>query len=209
MPPYRRVELTKDPAHPPDRRQRNHRRLTRVWLDTSRLGLQISHMVAQLHQRMTPSQLGLGEETSGHVIRSYSNRSLPAMDADRRAAPLPALRFGRQRARVAIGFDAMHLSRRRRGIRPSRIRAASIREEGNSRNCSLSVNRRFAARRWNINIKPRVNYSEPPNGPSSITRPMAFVSARSQPRRADYPQPVARRLPRMTASASSSARRPG
>lgn len=38
-------------------------------LDTSRLGLQIDHLLGQLRQRITPSQLGLGEETTGHAVR--------------------------------------------------------------------------------------------------------------------------------------------
>jgi len=67
VPPYV-VELTNDqPLHPTsasDSIGHDARRL-----DTSRLGLQLSHMLSQLHQRLTPSQLGLGEDTSGHVIR--------------------------------------------------------------------------------------------------------------------------------------------
>lgn len=92
-------------------------------LDTSRLGLQISHMLAQLHQRMTPSQLGLGEETSGHVIQLLEQICRPWTQT---AAPRRFRRFASEAARVAIGFDAMHFSSAARNS-PHRIRGASIR----------------------------------------------------------------------------------
>jgi hypothetical protein len=46
-------------------------------LDTGRLGLQINHMLSQLRQRVRPSQLGLGEETSGNVIALLEQLSRP------------------------------------------------------------------------------------------------------------------------------------
>lgn len=75
-------------------------------LDTSRLGLQISHMLSQLRQRMTPSQLGLGEETSSNVISLLEHLSRPWTQA---ASPRRFRRFASQgTAQVAIGFEAMH-----------------------------------------------------------------------------------------------------
>jgi hypothetical protein len=75
-------------------------------LDTSRLGLQISHMLAQLRQRMTPSQLGLGEGTSSDVISLLEHLSRPWTQA---SSPRRFRRFASQgTAQVAIGFDAMH-----------------------------------------------------------------------------------------------------
>jgi len=104
VPPYI-VELMTDlPIHPTG--ADHHPGADARRLDTSRLGLQISHMLAQLHQRMTPSQLGLGEETSGHVIQLLEQICRPWTQA---AAPRRFRRFASEgSARVAIGFDAMH-----------------------------------------------------------------------------------------------------
>ncbi len=104
VPPYI-VELMKDvPLHPTsaaDGPSDDARRL-----DTSRLGLQISHMLSQLRQRVTPSQLGLGEETSGHVIALLEHLSRPWTQS---ASPRKFRRFATEGiARVAIGFEAMH-----------------------------------------------------------------------------------------------------
>jgi cyclic-di-GMP-binding protein len=105
LPPYI-IELMKDaPLHPtpevidtPDVEVRR--------LDTARLGLQISHMLSQLRQRITPSQLGLGEETSGHVITLLEHLSRPWAQA---ASPRRFRRFPTEGiARVAVGFEAMH-----------------------------------------------------------------------------------------------------
>jgi hypothetical protein len=75
-------------------------------LDTSRLALQVSHMLSQLRQRMTPSQLGLGEETSAHVISLLEHLSRPWSQA---ASPRRFRRFASEGvAHVAVGFDAMH-----------------------------------------------------------------------------------------------------
>lgn len=75
-------------------------------LDTSRLGLQISHMQTQLRQRMTPSQLGLGEETSSYVIGLLDQLARPWTQA---ASPRHFRRFAAVgTARVAVGFEAMH-----------------------------------------------------------------------------------------------------
>lgn len=104
LPPYV-VELMKDaPLHPsavteepgPDARR----------LDTTRLGLQVTHMLSQLRERITPSQLGLGEETPGHVIALLEHLAKPWTQS---ASPRRFRRFATQGiARVAVGFDAMH-----------------------------------------------------------------------------------------------------
>ena len=105
VPPYI-VELKKDaPIHPTsstDYLGSDARRL-----DTSRLGLQMSHMLLQLHQRMSPSQLGLGEETSGHIIVLLEHLSRPwTQTASRRRFR----RFASEgTARVAEGFDAIYV----------------------------------------------------------------------------------------------------
>jgi len=104
VPPYV-VELMKDaPLHPcseADNPDADARRL-----DTTRLGLQISHTLSQLRQRITPSQLGLGEETGGHVIQLLEHLSRPWTQA---ASPRKFRRYASEGiARVAIGFEAMH-----------------------------------------------------------------------------------------------------
>ena len=104
VPPYL-VELMKDaPLHPSsvaDDPGSDARRL-----DTTRLGLQISHMLSQLRQRITPSQLGLGEETTGHVIQLLEHLSRPWTQS---ASPRRFRRYPSEGiARVAYGFEAMH-----------------------------------------------------------------------------------------------------
>lgn len=99
------IELMKDaPLHPTavaDEPSADTRRL-----DTARLGLQINHMLSQLRQRMTPSQLGLGEETSGHVIGLLDHLSRPWTQS---ASPRRFRRFATEGiARVAVGFEAIH-----------------------------------------------------------------------------------------------------
>lgn len=75
-------------------------------LDTTHLSLQITHLLSQLQQKMTPSQLGLGEDTSGHVIKLLQRLSLPWSQS---AAPRKFRRFASEGvARVAVGFEAMH-----------------------------------------------------------------------------------------------------
>ena len=104
IPPYI-IELFKDaPLHPsalveqPDSYARR--------LDTNRLGLQINHMLSQLRQRISPSQLGLGEETTGHVTQLLERLSRPWTQA---ASPRKFRRFNSEGiARLAVGFDAMH-----------------------------------------------------------------------------------------------------
>ncbi|MGB7502350.1 MAG: hypothetical protein WBM25_08135 [Azonexus sp.] len=104
VPPYVVELMTDQPLHPtgasdgigPDARR----------LDTSRLGLQLSHMLSQLHQRLTPSQLGLGEDTSGHVIRLLEQLSRPWTQT---ASPRRFRRFVSEgTAKVAVGYEAMH-----------------------------------------------------------------------------------------------------
>lgn len=104
VPPYV-IELMKDaPLHPTavvEEPQADTRRL-----DTTRLGLQINHMLSQLRQRITPSQLGLGEETSGHVIALLDHLIRPWTQS---ASPRRFRRFATEGvARVAVGFEAMH-----------------------------------------------------------------------------------------------------
>lgn len=104
LPPYI-VELMKDaPLHPSattDEPGADARRL-----DTTRLGFQIAHMVNQLHQRVTPSQLGLGEETSGQAIQLLEQLLRPWTQA---ASPRRFRRFASGgTAKVALGFEAMH-----------------------------------------------------------------------------------------------------
>lgn len=104
VPPYI-VELMSDvPLHPStytDEPTKDARRL-----DTSRLALQVAHMLSQLRQRMTPSQLGLGEETSAHVIALLEHLSRPWSQA---ASPRRFRRFATEGiAHAAVGFEAMH-----------------------------------------------------------------------------------------------------
>ena len=104
VPPYIVRLLSDQPLHPsgaadnigPDARR----------LDSSRLGLQLSHMLSQLHQRLTPSQLGLGEDTSGHVIRLLERLSGPWTQT---ASPRRFRRFASEgTAKVVVGYEAMH-----------------------------------------------------------------------------------------------------
>lgn len=104
VPPYV-VELMKDaPLHPSaasDELGADARRF-----DTSRLGFQINHMLVQLRQRITPSQLGLGEETSSHVLPLLEHLLRPWTQ---QASPRRFRRFASAGvARVAVGFEAMH-----------------------------------------------------------------------------------------------------
>jgi len=104
VPPYV-VELMKDaPMHPSaalDSLGGDVR-----WLDTTRLGFQINHMLSQLRQRITPSQLGLGEETSSHVIQLLEHLLRPWTQS---ASARRFRRFDSNGiAHVAVGFEAMH-----------------------------------------------------------------------------------------------------
>lgn len=104
VPPYV-IELMKDlPLHPSAVAEFSGADARR--LDTSRLGLQINHMLSQLRQRITPSQLGLGEETSAHVIALLDHLFRPWTQS---ASPRRFRRFATEGvARVAVGFEAMH-----------------------------------------------------------------------------------------------------
>ena len=99
------IELMKDlPLHPAAVAEETAVDARR--LDTTRLGLQINHMLSQLRQRITPSQLGLGEETSGHVISLLDHLARPWTQS---ASPRRFRRFATEGiARVAVGFEAMH-----------------------------------------------------------------------------------------------------
>lgn len=99
------VQLMKDlPLHPPsvaDEPGPDARRL-----DTARLGLQIDHMLAQLRQRITPTQLGLGEIVSSHAISLLGRLSRPWAQL---ASPRRFRRFSATgTARIAAGFEAMY-----------------------------------------------------------------------------------------------------
>ncbi len=104
LPPYI-VELMKDaPLHPSSTSEDPGGDARR--LDMTRLGLQVNHMLSQLRQRITPAQLGLGEETPGHVIQLLEHLSRPWTQA---ASPRRFRRYATQGvAKVAVGFDAMH-----------------------------------------------------------------------------------------------------
>lgn len=75
-------------------------------LDTSRLALQINQTLVLLRQRIPPSQLGLGEEISSHIIKLMEQLSRPWTQS---AAPRKFRRFPTTgKARVGSGFEAMH-----------------------------------------------------------------------------------------------------
>ncbi len=75
-------------------------------LDTTRLALQIDHMQSQLRLRITATQLGLGDTTSGQAMALLGHLSRPWSQS---ASPRRFRRFASSgSARVAIGFDAMH-----------------------------------------------------------------------------------------------------
>lgn len=99
------VELMKDtPLHPTPVASDPGKDVRQ--LDTSRLNLQINHMLSQLRQRMQPSQLGLGEETSAHVISLLEEISRPWSQL---VSPRRFRRFvSKGISRVALGFEAMH-----------------------------------------------------------------------------------------------------
>ena len=104
VPPYI-IELMKDnPLHPSAYTEAPTKDARRV--DTTRLALQISHMLSQLRQRITPSQLGLGEETSSYVITLLEHLARPWSQS---ASPRRFRRFATEgTALVAVGFEAMH-----------------------------------------------------------------------------------------------------
>lgn len=104
VPPYI-IALMKDAPMHPSAAAENLGGDVRL-LDTTRLGLQINHMISQLRQRVTPSQLGLGEETTGHVIQLLEHLLRPWTQS---SSPRKFRRFDTAGiARVAIGFEAMH-----------------------------------------------------------------------------------------------------
>lgn len=105
MTPSYVVELMQDaplrPTRPDEQFGADVRRL-----DVARLGLQINQMLGQLRQRVPPSQLGLGEETSSHVLNLLEQVSRPW------TLQGVARKFRRFQstgtARVCLGFEAMH-----------------------------------------------------------------------------------------------------
>ncbi|MDR0777122.1 MAG: hypothetical protein LBE81_10880 [Azonexus sp.] len=104
VPPYV-VELMQDaPLHPSAASETLGTDARRF--DTTRLGLQINHTLVQLHQRVTPRQLGLGEGTAGHVLPLLEQVLRPWTQ---QASPRKFRRFpSTGLARVASGFEAMH-----------------------------------------------------------------------------------------------------
>ena len=75
-------------------------------LDTTRLGLQMNQMLMQLSQRIPPSQLGLGEETSSHVTRLLQQLS---RTWTQQTAPRRFRRFPTQgSAKVVLGLEGIH-----------------------------------------------------------------------------------------------------
>ncbi len=104
VPPYV-VELMQDaPMHPSASRETLGADARRF--DTTRLGFQINHMLVQLHQRITPRQLGLGEESASHVLPLLEQLLRPWTQ---QASPRQFRRFASNgAARVASGFEAMH-----------------------------------------------------------------------------------------------------
>lgn len=104
-PPYI-VELAKDmPLHHPQPSAGGLGADVRR-LDTTRVALQIAYSLSQLHQRITPSQLGLGEETSGHVVDLLERLARPWSQS---SSPRKFRRFPTNGiAQVASGFEAMH-----------------------------------------------------------------------------------------------------
>lgn len=75
-------------------------------LDTTRLGLQINHMLGQLYQRMSPAQLGLGEESNAYVVELLTRLNKPWTQA---ASPRRFRRFTSSgEARVCGGFATMY-----------------------------------------------------------------------------------------------------
>jgi len=77
-------------------------------LDTTRLGLQINHMLSQLHQKISPSQLGLGEESNFIAINLLSRLMKPWTQS---ASPRRFRRFlAAGSVKVAVGFEAMHIN---------------------------------------------------------------------------------------------------
>ncbi|WP_234083618.1 hypothetical protein [Azonexus sp. R2A61] len=103
VPPYI-VEFMKDaPLHPGSPIEGPTSDVRRI--DTTRLSLQINHVLTQLRMRITPSQLGLGEETSGHVVQLLEQLARPWSQA---ASPRRFRRFASEgTARLATGFEAM------------------------------------------------------------------------------------------------------
>lgn len=104
-PPAYLVELMQDMGVHAYRSETPFGRDARM-LDTSRIALQMAYMLGQLRDRFSPSQLGLGEETSGHVIGLLEQLARPWSLA---AAPRRYRRFAAEGlAQVASGFEAMH-----------------------------------------------------------------------------------------------------
>ena len=151
VPPYL-VEFTKDQALHPAGSADSIGSDAR-WLDTARLGLQISHMLSQLQQRLTPSQLGLGEETSGHVRRLLENLSRPWTQT---ASPRRFRRFASDgTAKVAVGFEAIHYFVG--GKEFTQPDSGSI--YGRGQFDEVFTFRDRVAPGQALNIKPRINYS--------------------------------------------------
>lgn len=99
------VELMKDaPLHPHNPGAKPGQDARQMM--TERLTLQLRQMLTQLKQRITPSQLGLGEETGSHVIRLLEQLARPwsLEPANRRFRRFASAGT----AKVCCGFEAMH-----------------------------------------------------------------------------------------------------
>jgi len=150
VPPYV-VALMKDaPLHPSANNDKLGADVRR--LETTRLGLQINHMLSQLHQRITPSQLGLGEETSEHVIQLLEHLLRPWTQSSH---PRRFRRFEAEgTARVAVGFEAMHYFVSGRAfIQPDSAQTYSRGEFD-----QLFTFRDQADPAQSLTIKPHINY---------------------------------------------------
>lgn len=75
-------------------------------LDTTRLGVQMNQMLMQLGQRIPPSQLGLGEETPGHVthLLQQLSRTWTQQATTRRFRRFPT----QGNAKVVLGMEGIH-----------------------------------------------------------------------------------------------------
>jgi cyclic-di-GMP-binding protein len=104
LPPYV-IELSQDlPLHPSSSLEGETADVRR--LDTTRLGLQIGQMLAKLRQRLTPSELGLGEEISSHVIALLEHLAKPWTQS---AGARRFRRFATEgTARLVTGFETMY-----------------------------------------------------------------------------------------------------
>jgi hypothetical protein len=168
VPPYI-IELMKDnPLHPSAYTEAPTKDARRV--DTTRLALQISHMLSQLRQRITPSQLGLGEETSSYVITLLEHLARPWSQS---ASPRRFRRFATEgTALVAVGFEAMHFCVTGKEFTQPDTAATYSRESSMSCSPSVTVDPGQA-----LNIKPLTNFRSTSGASSTIPQPASAWGA--------------------------------